>query len=251
MLMASLEGRRPLRLGRHPSRRAMRAPQDDGEQTSSLLLATRSAPESCRRRHQEPSPLAIVVRLFRRWRPVGYDRCGARTRIHRRHCEEWSDEAIQGGLHEALDCFAGARNDGRNKKEAERRKAQTSNHRTLRCGAAPAGAARLLAFHRGSRQRDIGPQGSASGHASWDLAGAFDPVRAPQPGGGDQATLHGHYPRRACPSPAKHLAHRLLCRQVDARAARAPARRRRTSPRQTGVTGRRPSRGRDSMANSN
>ncbi len=37
----------------------MRAPQDDGEQTSSLLLATRSAPESCRRRHQEPSPLAI------------------------------------------------------------------------------------------------------------------------------------------------------------------------------------------------
>ncbi len=87
------------------------------------------------------------------------------------------------------------------KKEAERRKAQTSNHRALRCGAAPAGAARLSAFHRGSRQRDVGPQGSASGHASWDLAGAFDPVRPPQPGGGNLAPLHGI--TRAAPVPVQ------------------------------------------------
>ena len=42
----------------------------------------------------------------------------------------------------------------------------------------------------------IHPQGSASGHASWDLAGALDPVRPPQPGGGDLTPLHGRYPRR-------------------------------------------------------
>jgi hypothetical protein len=32
------------------------------------------------------------------------------------------------------------------------------------------GRARLSAFHHGSRQRDFRPQGSASGHASWDVA---------------------------------------------------------------------------------
>ena len=46
------------------------------------------------------------------------------------------------------------------------------------------------------------PQGSVSGHASWDSAGALGPIRPPQPGGGDLTLLHGRYPRRACPSPA-------------------------------------------------
>ena len=45
-------------------------------------------------------------------------------------------------------------------------------------------------------------QGSASGHASGDSAGALDPVRPPQPGGGDLTLLHGRYPRPTCPSPA-------------------------------------------------
>ena len=52
---------------------------------------------------------------------------------------------------------------------------------------------------RGSRQRDSRPQGSASGHVSCDLAGAFGPESPPQPGGGDLAPLHGRYPRRPVP----------------------------------------------------
>jgi hypothetical protein len=40
------------------------------------------------------------------------------------------------------------------------------------------------------------PRGSASGHASWDLAGAFDPHGRPNRGSGDLAPLHGYYPRR-------------------------------------------------------
>ena len=59
---------------------------------------------------------------------------------------------------------------------------------------------------RGSRQRDFRPQGSASGHASWDAAGASDPLIALP--GEDRTPLHGRYPRRACPSPVKHLTRR-------------------------------------------
>jgi len=47
---------------------------------------------------------------------------------------------------------------------------------------------------RGSRQRDFRPQGSASGHASWDAAGASDPLAALP--GEDRTPLHGCYPRR-------------------------------------------------------
>jgi hypothetical protein len=49
------------------------------------------------------------------------------------------------------------------------------------------GRARLPAFHHGSCQRDVGPKGSASGQASWDVAGAFDPQSPLQPGSEDQA----------------------------------------------------------------
>ena len=59
---------------------------------------------------------------------------------------------------------------------------------------------------RGSRQRDFRPQGSASGHASWDAAGACDPLTALP--GEERTPLHGRYPRRACPSPVKHLTRR-------------------------------------------
>ena len=55
---------------------------------------------------------------------------------------------------------------------------------------------------RGSRQRDFRPQGSASGHASWDAAGAYDPLSPPFRAR-SRAPLHGRYPRRACPSPVK------------------------------------------------
>ena len=42
----------------------------------------------------------------------------------------------------------------KNNKEAERRETLFRNHRTFGCGSAPLGAARLPAFHHGSRQRD-------------------------------------------------------------------------------------------------
>ncbi len=53
-----------------------------------------------------------------------------------------------------------ARNDERQKGSGTPKGAD-SNRRTLRCGAAPAGAARLSAFHRGSCQGTIHPEGSA------------------------------------------------------------------------------------------
>ena len=51
------------------------------------------------------------------------------------------------------------------------------------------GRARLPAFHHGSRQRESSSLRLSLGQASWDLAGALDPVRPPQPGGGDLAQL--------------------------------------------------------------
>jgi hypothetical protein len=131
------------------------------------------------------------------------------------------DPAVEGRIHHGR-ARHGADN-ARKKKEAERRKAQ--------CHAPPRlHAARVQrdahAFRRSTAalaRGTIHPQGSASGHASWDLAGAFGPVRPPQPGSGDLALLRGRYPRRkTCPSPAMHLARRSLCRQDDAQAAREP-----------------------------
>src|SRR5580658_10214846 len=57
----------------------------------------------------------------------------------------------------------------RKMKEAERRQTQVTNRRILRCGARSTERARLPAFHRGSRLRELfHPKGSASGQASWD-----------------------------------------------------------------------------------
>jgi hypothetical protein len=45
------------------------------------------------------------------------------------------------------------------------------------------------------------PLRATSGQASWDVVRAFDPVRPPQPGGGDQAQLLRALPAQTCPSP--------------------------------------------------
>ena len=47
---------------------------------------------------------------------------------------------------------------------------------------------------RGSRPRDFRPQGSASGHASWDAAGAYDPKGRP-------SGRVAHAAPRALPAP--------------------------------------------------
>ena len=96
-------------------------------------------------------------------------------------------------------------NNKQHKKEAERRKTLSIILRTLRCGAAPTGAARLPAFHHGSCQRD-------SRIPSAQLGPGFP---------GTQRRYAAGYPRRRtarlqrCTSHAGHSAGRH-----DARAAR-------------------------------
>jgi hypothetical protein len=63
-----------------------------------------------------------------------------------------------------------------NKRKQNAEKRCFLNRCTSRCSARLTIRARLSAFHCGSRQGDVGPQGSASGHASGDLAGAHDPM---------------------------------------------------------------------------
>ena len=130
------------------------------------------------RHQQETSPPPIVVRLVRRWRPVRHDRCGENVaRVEQRETRERHQgrtvhPGFRGACHRAghfgPDPLAqsGLRRK-KNIKEAERRKALFRNLRTLRCGAAPTltlprlrgwdweGAARLPAFHHGSRLRDF------------------------------------------------------------------------------------------------
>jgi hypothetical protein len=54
-------------------------------------------------------------------------------------------------------------------KEAGRQKTLIRILRTFQCGSPFAKGARPPAFHHGSCQRDVGPQGSAPGQASWDV----------------------------------------------------------------------------------
>ncbi len=106
------------------------------------------------------------------------------------------------------------------KQNADRR---VSNCCTCRRSAHPAGRARLSAFHCGSRQGDSWSPRLGVRPCFPGRSGAFDPVRPPQPGGGDLARLRGRYPRRNNKRPSQcseHLARRSLCRQDDARAAR-------------------------------
>ena len=73
-----------------------------------------------------------------------------------------------------------------------------------------------------------GPQGSASGHASGEQSGAFSPVRPLQPGSGDLALFHGHYPRRtdrptASTSHAGRCAGRMMPDAARERVTNPPA----------------------------
>ena len=150
-----------------------------GGKTNKLVLATRSHPSHADAHQQETLPLLIFVRLLRRWRPVGHDQRSARMKNVgwvsraepqsrnirlRRGVPTSSRSAGSGGFRFALPTLR------KQKEEAERRKAQTSNLRTLRRGAAPTGAARLSAFHRGSCPRDCSSRRLNSGQASWAAA---------------------------------------------------------------------------------
>ena len=61
--------------------------------------------------------------------------------------------------------------EAKEKKEAERRQTCSANLRALRARRAPAGRARLSAFHYGSYRQGFRPLGAAPGQASWDAAG--------------------------------------------------------------------------------
>ena len=119
------------------------------------------------------------------------------------------------------------------RKEAERRKSLFRNLRSLAgCGAAPTsvlgsnvkrrtreGAARLPAFHHGSCQGDfrhprlsLRPRFLGLGRSARSYTAA--PTGGRRPCAFPRALPA---PEKTCPSPAKHLAHRSLCRQVDAR----------------------------------
>ena len=128
-------------------------------------------------------------------------------------------------------CSSGLHQEG----EAERRETRRQT-RALRARGALLRSA--LASRRPTAalaRETAGPQGPAPGHASEEQSGAFDPVRPPQPGGGDLA-LAVHDPDRVPVtrqdqhhrgrtragnerlSPySEHLACRSLCRQDDAR----------------------------------
>ena len=96
------------------------------------------------------------------------------------------------------------------KGEAERRETHRQTRAAQR-GAHPAGCARLSASHCGSCQGDSWSPRLCIRPCFGRQSGAFDPVRPPQPGGGDLALLHGRYPRRKNEqlSPYReHLAHR-------------------------------------------
>ena len=111
------------------------------------------------------------------------------------------------------------------KRNAERR---VVNTRALRARGAPCGGARLSASHRGSCQRDSWSPRLCTRPCFGRQSGAFDPVRPPQPGGGDLALLHGCYPRRTNPrtvstSRTGHDAGRLMPDAARERVTSPPA----------------------------
>jgi hypothetical protein len=99
-----------------------------------------------------------------------------------------SSECFGCGTTESLTIRHGATKQRTAIKGSRTPKGAISPTSALSCGARPAGRARLPAFHCGSCQGDVGPQGSASGHASGDSSGAHD-LMDRQPG------------RRSCTSP--------------------------------------------------
>ena len=119
-------------------------------------------------------------------------------------------------------------NPGRKQREAERRETRSQHPRL-------AGARRALRSALASRRptaalarETVGPQGSASGHASGEQSGAFSPVRPLQPGSGDLALFHGRYPRRtvrptASTSRAGPIAGRMMPNAARERVTSPPA----------------------------
>ena len=81
--------------------------------------------------------------------------------IFARECRRWIPVSSRSALR--------ATNVRKESKEAERRQTRSQRPHPAGCGARGAPRARLSASHHGSCQRDVGPQGSASGQASWDV----------------------------------------------------------------------------------
>ena len=81
-----------------------------------------------------------------------------------------SPEHTGGGCRYPHDpCFRQFQERTEESKEAERRETRSQPPHPAGCGARRALRARLSASHHGSCQRDVGPKGSASGQASWDV----------------------------------------------------------------------------------
>ena len=112
------------------------------------------------------------------------------------------------------------------KRNAERRVVTT---RALRArGALLRSALASRRRHRGSCQGDSWSPRLCTRPCFGRQSGAFDPVRPPQPGGGDLALLHGCYPRRTNPrtvstSRTGHDAGRLMPDAARERVTSPPA----------------------------
>jgi hypothetical protein len=111
------------------------------------------------------------------------DKSGGGNRLH--HDRLWRIVAKSGNYTSNFRAGPGFRftRTARKKKEAERRKVQISDPPQPSLRLASSGDART--FRRSTAALAKGTfvaQGSASGHASWDPAGALDPVRPPRPG---------------------------------------------------------------------
>ena len=170
----------------HPSRAVARPPQDDGKQANDIVLAARFFSRPSFAHHAKPR-MAPQIRSssdeVRQWM-AGFITIGAavgwakarsavptvlrnicsvpyRVGIGKRRCPPYKKIKTGSGTPIGRCSVTSA---------LARGTAPTLTLPRLR-GRVREGAARLSAFHRGSRQRDSRPKGSTPGHASCDLAG--------------------------------------------------------------------------------
>jgi hypothetical protein len=151
----------------------------------------------------------------------GHDQCGENVARMER-----SVIRVDGPARTPLPDFASLHpgyEERKGRKEAERRKAMFRNHHTLRCGAAPAGAARLPAFHRGSCLRDFSSR-RLSVRPGFVGGGA---VRGELP-----SPRRSHFQR--CTSRAGHSAGRLMPELPGSEGDEPTARGHRTRPAEPG-----------------
>jgi len=113
--------------------------------TSLFALAMRLHPSGGHASNGKPRTLSLSAPIFVR------------------ECRRWSPVVSRSLLQ------ASPKNERKKSKEAERRQTRSQRPHPAGCGARGAPRARLSASHHGSCQRDVGPQGSASGQASWDV----------------------------------------------------------------------------------